>query len=300
MTDAPKKKPLMTVDANSADQRLDNFLFRHFKHAPRTLLHKWIRTGQIRINMKRARAQSRLCAGDEVRVPPKLFFADDAAPAVDIDRALAQRLCARVLYADDAFMVIDKPAGTPVHAGTGHAAGLIETLRATPPYTADLQPAHRLDLGTSGCLLLCRSRAALHRFQAWQQSGQVHKTYVAVLRGHLRTAQRVERALKVTRQGAQPVHCAVDGKAAVTEFTPLKSGARHSLVECRLLTGRKHQIRVHAAAMGHPVLGDRTYGPAGDAGAPRLLLHASALRIDNTAIDVVCPLPQEFIAHVDS
>jgi len=269
-------------------QRLDNFLHRELKGVPKSLVYRIVRTGEVRVNGRRAKPDYRLQAGDDIRLPP-LSLSESATPAL-ASAALRTRLEAAVLYEDETVLVIDKPAGLAVHGGSGLSLGLIEALRQSRPDCRQLELVHRLDRDTSGCLLVAKKRSALRFLQAALREHQIQKTYVALVKGRWSKRKKfVESHLEKFEldSGERRVRTSEEGKLSRTEFTVLgyyRAGTDEcTLVEARPVTGRTHQIRVHAQATGHPLAGDDKYSD--DAfnvamkkrGFKRLFLHALRL-----------------------
>lgn len=299
---------LLTITADNAGQRIDNFLLTQLKGAPRTLVYRILRTGEVRVNKGRIKPDYRLQAGDVLRLPPlRLSDAKDAAekPAQGVLRQLGER----ILYERDGLLVLNKPAGLAVHGGSGVAWGVIEALRLLRPEAPFLELAHRLDRDTSGLLLIATKRSVLRELHEMLRQGQVQKTYVALLAGRLKGAShRVTAALDKGSlpNGERIVRVAREGKEALTDFQVLDRIGETTLVEARPKTGRTHQIRVHAQYLGHPLVGDEKYG--NDAfnqqmrgfGAQRLFLHARDLvfRTSGMTKNLVlhCPLEPELEA----
>lgn len=275
----------LSVGEASHEQRLDNFLTGRLKGAPKTLIYRIIRKGEVRVNGKRAKAETRLQEGDVVRVPP-LRLAGQGAAATP-GQQLQERLRAAILLEDEHLLVLNKPSGLPVHAGTGMKLGVIEALRAMYPELPGLELVHRLDKGTSGCLLLAKTGKARKALTEDFRLQQVHKVYHLLVAGAWpEQLTRVELALQrqEERGGERRVEVDADGKSASTAFRVLRRfGKLATLVEARPSTGRTHQIRVHAAAKGFPLLGDDKYGSEQGAalaqrcGIRRLCLHAAGL-----------------------
>ncbi len=285
-TDSPDKPAVVMLEVaeHQHDQRLDNFLLGRLKGVPKTLIYRIIRKGEVRINGKRAKPDSRVETGDRVRVPPVRTAERGEAPKPGSQ--LAERLRAAILLDDPAFMVLNKPAGLAVHAGTGANLGVIEAMRQLYPEWPGLELVHRLDKGTSGCLLLAKTGKARKRLMDAFREHEVRKTYHAIVTGSWPARlKRVDAALlrQPERGGQRRVELDEDGKDASTEFGILRQLQQATLVEARPLTGRTHQIRVHAASAGCPLLGDDKYAeqPQGRlqqlAGSKRLFLHAAAL-----------------------
>jgi 23S rRNA pseudouridine955/2504/2580 synthase len=294
----------LQVDREASGQRIDNFLLRHLKGVPRSHLYRVLRRGEVRVNKGRVKPEYRLRLGDEVRIPPLRLapqgeaIAPPARAGVWIEGA--------ILYEDERVLVIDKPAGLAVHGGSGLSHGLIELLRAARPGQT-LELVHRLDRDTSGCLLVSKRRSALRELHRLLREKALEKRYLALLVGRLPQAEvTVEAALRknLLQGGERVVRVdAVEGKAARTHFRRLRSLPGATLVEARLVTGRTHQIRVHAAHLGLPLAGDEKYGDAArnralrEVGLRRLFLHAAVLGFrtgeDGPAIQVQAPLPSE-------
>lgn len=289
-------------------QRLDNWLATRLKGVPKSHVYRLLRTGQVRVNGGRAKPGYRLAPGDEVRVPPVR-----RAPKTEVPRAeasLLERLSAAVLYEDEHLLVIDKPPGLPVHAGSGVRLGLIEALhQARPDQQLDL--VHRLDRDTSGCLVVAKRRDALNQLHGMLRSRDVIKQYLLLARGRWSggacTVDAPLAADKV-KSGERMVEVSESGRRAVTHFEPQESYGAATLVRATLDTGRKHQIRVHAAHAGHPVAGDDKYGDDSfnrhmkTLGLRRLFLHAQRLAFtlsDGREVDVSAPLPEELKLVLD-
>jgi len=302
-----KKSPggAVVVAPDQAGRRLDNFLASRLKRVPESRIYSMIRRGEARVNGGRAKPERRLQAGDRVRVPP--IFA--AAPAAATPPArLLDMIRTRVLREDARLLVIDKPAGLGVHAGTGNAFGVVELLRAARPDLPALQLAHRLDKETSGCLLLAKDMATLRQLNAALREGRVRKRYAALLGGALRGAKRVVTAPLRRRGGpaGDRVQVEATGKTARTEFETVARRREATYVRVRIATGRTHQIRVHARALGHPVGGDKKYGDRAfnktlrALGLKRMFLHASQLELpaldDAGPCRLLAPLPPELEA----
>jgi len=277
---------LVTVDENHAGQRLDNFLIAQLKGVPRTWVYRALRTGQVRVNKGRCKPAQRLQIGDVVRIPPvrQATRAPQAAPL-----HIQEKIEKSVIYEDNLLLIVNKPSGLAVHGGSGLSHGVIEALRASRPDAAFLELAHRLDRETSGCLMLAKRRSALTALQELQRAGKIEKRYIALLAGRIRKgAWRADLPLKknTLKGGERVVRVDPEGKPAATRFKVLRRFADATLVDATLETGRTHQIRVHAAANGTPILGDPKYGDEvanrryRDLGLRRLYLHAASLRFD--------------------
>ena len=302
---APPAVRYLEIDETRAGQRLDNFLIATLKGVPRSHIYRILRKGEVRINRSRVRPDYRLEQGDVVRIPPLRL-----SPVKYLDLQTAVEgfgwLLPRILYEDDDLMVINKPAGLAVHGGSGVSVGLIEALRGLRPEVPSLELAHRLDRDTSGCLLLAKTRPAMLTLHRMLREGKMEKYYVALVAGIWRGgAREVLAALEKNRprSGERKVEVSKDGKEAASLFTPHQRFGLATLMEIRLLTGRTHQARVHAAHLGHPIAGDDKYGDREfnrrlhKLGLRRLFLHAQRLQFTHPQskckIDVEAPLPAE-------
>lgn len=291
------------VDPDLAGQRVDNYLLRVLKGVPRAHVYRLIRSGQVRVNGGRVRAGYRLKAGDAVRVPP---VRRASRPRAAHAEAGLRWLEERIIYEDQRILVLDKPAGMAAHGGSGIDVGCIEALRCLRPQSQGMDLVHRLDRGTSGCLLVAKRRSALRLLHGLLRDGAMEKRYLALLAGSWRHGSVPVTAplAKGRRGGSATVHVASHGKEAHTEFHVLtRYGERATFAEVKILTGRTHQIRVHAAHMGHPIAGDPRYGDADfnefmrGLGLRRIFLHAHALGFawpdSGEPVMVSSPLPED-------
>ncbi|NJD06100.1 MAG: 23S rRNA pseudouridine(955/2504/2580) synthase RluC [Methylococcaceae bacterium] len=308
---AAGKAQLLTISDDVAGQRVDNFLLTRLKGVPKSHIYRLLRTGQVRINGSRCQAQRRLDAGDVLRIPPvRTASQEDGSVPESLIRS---RLDGRILFEDEDFLVLNKPAGLAVHGGTGLSFGVIEGLRTLRPTARFLELVHRLDRDTSGCLLVAKKRSALKSLhEMFRSDHQIDKTYVALLAGPwARKQTSIDAPLRknMLQSGERMVRIAADGKAAQTDFRRLRKFAAATLVEARLLTGRTHQIRVHAQSMGHPIVGDDRYGSEAvnlefrRLGLKRLFLHAKSLAFKHPRSGepfvVEAPLEPELQAVLD-
>lgn len=278
---------LLEVSPEYAGQRIDNFLLARLKGVPKTLIYRILRKGEVRVNKGRIKPEYKLQAGDIVRVPPlRLAERDEPAP---LAQGLLDRLEASIVFEDKALIVINKPAGIAVHGGSGLNFGVIEAFRQLRPDAKELELVHRLDRDTSGLLMIAKKRSMLRHLHAELRGDGVDKRYMALVRGHWATAKKQVNAplLKNTlRSGERMVEVNDEGKEALTIFRVLRRfGEFATLIEAKPVTGRTHQIRVHALHAGHAIAGDSKYGDEDftreirDAGGKRLFLHAYALRV---------------------
>jgi 23S rRNA pseudouridine955/2504/2580 synthase len=268
----------LEVGEEGVAQRIDNFLLRILKGVPKSHVYRVLRSGEVRVNSGRIKPEYRLQLGDRIRVPPIRIAGKKPQTA--------KPLGLPVVFEDASLIVIDKPSGVAVHGGSGVSFGVIESLRAERPEAKFLELAHRLDRDTSGLLIVAKKRSALVELHRMLREGEVEKIYLAIAKGVPAQGEfdiRESLHKYVTSQGERRVAVREDGKAAATKVRVLKRGEATSLLELRLLTGRTHQIRVHLAHAGHPVLGDDKYGdfPLNRAlakqGVRRLMLHAARL-----------------------
>ncbi len=284
---------MLQIGAEQAGQRIDNFLLKTCKGVPKSHVYKAIRSGQVRVNKGRCQAEYRLQQGDTVRVPPFRMPDPQARPPVPAAQF-------PVVFEDDAMLVIDKPAGVAVHGGSGVSFGVIEQLRAARPEARFLELAHRLDRETSGLLIVAKKRSALVALHQMMREGKGRKRYLALVVGDwVNDRQHIRQPLLkwLTASGERRVKVDALGKPAHTIVNLVKRyGGRFSLVEAELKTGRTHQIRVHLAASGYPIVGDDKYGhddirlQFSRRGFNRMFLHAWRLDIPHPLNDEVLRL----------
>jgi len=274
------------ISAEENGQRLDNYLMRILKGVPKSHVYRIIRGGEVRINKKRAQASSRLCQGDMIRIPPVRTSQDKD---VHVGPQLTQRLLDSVIYEDECLLVVNKPAGIAVHGGSGLSLGVIEALRKTRTDLSYLELVHRLDKDTSGCLLLAKKRSTLRAIQALLEARSVNKTYWALVchpwQGKKSVLVDVALEKNTLKSGERVVRVTNDGKLSQTSFKLLENYQQSCWVEASPKTGRTHQIRVHSAHLGHPIVGDPKYGgdmsiDGLDAKKNRLYLHARAIQFN--------------------
>ncbi|RYF15417.1 MAG: RluA family pseudouridine synthase [Comamonadaceae bacterium] len=317
----------LTVGEESAGQRLDNFLLRVLKGVPKTHVYRIIRSGEVRVNKGRASAESRVEDGDVVRLPPVRM----AQPAADAKPAPAREF--PILFEDEHLVAIDKPAGVAVHGGSGVSFGVIEQLRRARPDARFLELVHRLDRETSGILLVAKKRSALTKLQDQFRDRETGKTYLALVQGAWPASRKVidqplhkylqadgERRVRVVaKDDPDGMRSITLVKVAEKLFLPPPLGEGRgggtggapeaTLLEVTIKTGRTHQIRVHLASAGHPILGDDKYGDFDlnkalhKDGLRRMFLHAWRLQFDHPAtgerIALQAPLPPELQKFTD-
>ncbi len=309
------KVQMLTVDEDVAGQRVDNFLMARLKGVPKSLIYRVLRKGEVRVNKGRIKPDYKLQAGDLVRVPPiRVAAKNDIIKPSD---SLTELLSRSVLYEDDSLLVINKPAGLAVHGGSGVQLGLIESLRQIREQDRFLELIHRLDKGTSGCVMIAKKRRCLRYMQQLlREKGSINKVYnalvigrwpkrrnkvgVALLKNKLPSGERLVRAVEESTDGA---------KASLTEYSVLEHYESCTLVEAKPITGRTHQIRVHSQYAGHSILGDEKYSGrdeealARKIGLKRLFLHAAKLDFvteEGQKVTVSAPLGDELLRVLDS
>jgi 23S rRNA pseudouridine955/2504/2580 synthase len=294
---------LLEVAPELAGQRIDNFLRTQLKGVPKTLIYRILRKGEVRVNKGRIKPEYKLQAGDVVRVPP-LRLAERDAPE-PLAQGLLARLEAAIVFEDKALIVLNKPAGIAVHGGSGLNYGVIEAFRQLRPDAKEIELVHRLDRDTSGLLMIAKKRSMLRHLHEALRGDGVDKRYLALVRGSWPTAKKQVNAplLKNNlRSGERMVEVNVEGKEALTIFRVLRRfGDFATLVEASPITGRTHQIRVHAKHAGHSIAGDSKYGDEEftreirELGGKRLFLHAHSLRVklpDGEMLSVEAPVDE--------
>ena len=295
---------LLEVGEEAEGQRIDNFLIKIAKGVPKSRVYRILRSGEVRVNKGRVGADYRLQVGDVVRVPPIRVAEKTQSPAVPA-REFA------IVYEDEALIVLDKPAGTAVHGGSGVSFGVIEQLRRARPQAKFLELAHRLDRETSGLLVVGKKRSALTKLHDLFRDGGISKRYYALVKGRwMNPTQHVRFALHkyLTPEGERRVMVSSEGKEAHSIVRLVARWENFSLVEVELKTGRTHQIRVHLSHLGFPLAGDDKYGDFSlnkdlqKSGLKRMFLHAAKLAfshpLSGESIQLEAPLPPELAAFV--
>jgi 23S rRNA pseudouridine955/2504/2580 synthase len=336
----------VAISEDFAGVRLDKFLAQEYPQVPRTRIYRIVRKGEVRVNAKRSSIDYRLIAGDDVRLPPVRAEAPAEAEAVAaaaaaagtsgsggpagqggartvpavratrVPKGILEAVTQSIIHEDQRLIVVNKPAGIAVHGGSGISCGVIEALRAARPDEKEkLELVHRLDRDTSGVLLVARKPAVLRALHATLREGEgMEKRYLALVKGSWQLGKkRVDAPLRTDLRvgGERTVKVQPAGKSAISDFRPVQFfGRLATLMEVQILTGRTHQIRVHAAYAGHPVAGDEKYGDEEfneemkDVGLRRMFLHASSLSFTwpDTGMEfsVNAPLPPELAAVIDA
>lgn len=305
--DVPHGVRQVAIGPERDGQRIDNALATLLKGVPKSMIYRLLRTGQVRVNGKRAKPDTRLADGDMLRIPP--IRQSEGTEVRLAPEAMVASVADAVIFEDKHFLVIDKPSGIASHGGSGVSHGAIELLRAARPHES-LELVHRLDRDTSGVLVLARSRAGLTGLQAAIRNGEVTKQYLCLMVGHPPKAKfdvNVPLRKFALQGGERMVRVSEDGKPALTFFREMEQYPGARLMQATLGTGRTHQIRVHAAHVGHPLAGDPKYGDREmnkrfrEMGLQRLFLHASHLsfELDGRLYSFSAPLPDDLKAFLD-
>jgi 23S rRNA pseudouridine955/2504/2580 synthase len=284
---------MLEIDENSDGQRIDNLLLRILKGVPKSRIYRIVRKGEVRLNGGRVKAETRVKTGDKLRIPP--IRTSEPGEPIPIPGGVINSLANSIIYEDDRMLIINKPAGLAVHGGSGVSSGVIEGLRQLRPTDKFLELVHRLDRGTSGCLMIAKKRSQLRRLQDLLRSKsqgdatEFEKHYLAVVHGQWpRRRQHVDVPIRkdTLKSGERVCIVAVDGKPSLTEIEVIRQNKRFSVLAVKPITGRTHQIRVHCRHLHHPVVGDDKYGNEAldvalkqEQGFDRLMLHAAELYI---------------------
>lgn len=303
---------ILSIDADQAGQRLDNFLIARLKGVPKSKIYNVIRKGEVRVNKGRIKPEYKLMPGDSVRIPP--IRTAEAGTVAKASNQMMSLLAGSIVYEDDGLLVINKPPGLAVHGGSGINLGLIETLRQMRPEAHHLELVHRLDRDTSGCVMVAKKRSYLRHLQAALRDksagavGGITKVYRALVIGEWsKRFHQVNAPLLKTEVagGERIVRVHPEGKPSLTEFKLLQRFDGFSLIEARPITGRTHQIRVHAQYAGCALVGDEKYGDDDinavmrGFGVKRLFLHAFSLTFtlpdSDELIQVEAPLPSDLL-----
>ncbi|MCU7944843.1 MAG: 23S rRNA pseudouridine(955/2504/2580) synthase RluC [Candidatus Thiodiazotropha sp. (ex Cardiolucina cf. quadrata)] len=307
MSESKKNSPsvrIVEVDSEYAGQRIDNFLMGQLKGVPKSHIYRILRKGEVRVNKGRVKAPYKIRTGDLVRIPPVRTDRTEVPPHPS--EQLRTTLEQAVVFEDERLLVLNKPSGMAVHGGSGVSSGIIEALRLVRPDERHLELVHRLDRETSGCLLISKRRSSLRILHELMRENRVDKRYLALLAGSWRKGARVvDMPLKknTLQGGERVVRVDAEGKQAETRYKRLQRFKNATLVDVELITGRTHQIRVHSAWLGSPILGDTKYGED-DAnkrmrqmGLRRLFLHAHQVSFrwpgENHDLIVNAPLSED-------
>lgn len=285
----PTSKYKVTLDYEGS--RLDNCLLSRIKGLPRTKVYSIIRRGEVRVNGSRCKPSQRLKKGDEIRIPPHFLL---RPVNLNINLKIKKKIAENIIYEDKTLLVIDKPVGLASHGGSGISSGLIEAVRKIKPQYKKAHLVHRLDKDTSGCIVIALRLSTLRELHKELRSGHVEKLYLAIVNGAWpQSLTEIESYLKknILKSGQREVQVSKEGKKSKSIFRVIRNQNDMSLVECKILTGRTHQIRVHSSNAGFPILGDYKYGDKEtnkimkSKGLNRMLLHAKKIsfpRLDLT------------------
>lgn len=292
---------MVVVEPDRAGQRVDNFLMAHLRGVPKSKVYRILRTGEVRVNKGRVKPAYRVQAGDVVRIPP---LVQSQSPVSTPSNSAQQRVEQNVIFEDDGLIILNKPSGMAVHGGSGLDFGVIEAFRAARPEARFLELVHRLDRDTSGCLMIAKKRSVLRYCHELLRSDGMEKHYQALCRGRWRGGARwIDAPLlkNIRRSGERVVSVNAEGKHAMSLFSPQRRFREATLMDIELKTGRTHQIRVHAAHVGHHLAHDEKYGDKAfnqwvrSHGLKQLFLHAHRLRLPHyqsgQLLEIVAPLP---------
>ncbi|OBT25208.1 RNA pseudouridine synthase [Vibrio cyclitrophicus] len=300
MSEIRTQVQFVDIDEDMAGQRIDNFLRNQLKNIPKSMIYRIVRKGEVRVNKKRIKAEYKLKAGDLVRIPPVTIEekTEENIPSTKLNKVSELEQC--IIYEDDHLLILNKPSGTAVHGGSGLKFGAIEALRALRPDARFLELVHRIDRDTSGILLVAKKRSALRHLQAQFREKTVQKYYFALVMGEWKNSCKVVNAPLLKNEVNSIVRVNPNGKASETRFKVLEKFQDATLVQASPITGRTHQIRVHAQYTGHPIAWDDRYGDrrfdayTGKVGLNRLFLHAVNIKFTHPGseekMDISAPM----------
>ena len=295
---------IYTVTENYSGVRLDNCLISKMKGLPRSRIYSIIRKGEVRVNKSRCKPSLKLRIGDEVRIPP---YTAELKVTKNAEDKFKNKLKDSFIVEDKSFIILNKPVGIASHGGSGISLGIIETIRQIDRRYKGAQLVHRLDKDTSGCLVVALKKTMLREFHKEIRESQVEKNYLAVVKGKWpKEITKVEVGLSKDRlkSGEREVQVNSKGKNSISEFEVLSNKEKLSLVKCRIITGRTHQIRVHATYSGHPIVGDKKYGDKDlnkslKLDINRMMLHAHEIKFPNLGIEASTKIPNVFTKLMD-
>jgi len=316
----PDRAVLIEIDEKHQDQRLDNFLCSVCKGVPKSHVFRIIRSGEVRINRKRAEAKTKLCSGDVVRIPPIQVVEKQSIESLSSSGTLNKTVLLKaaadipVLFEDDHLLVVNKPSGMAVHGGSGSTFGLIECIRALRAEThQDLELVHRIDRETSGILIISKKRSALRKLQEQLRARSWKKYYKTLVLGYWpESLKQVDLPLLKTQAGEKEARVFVDptGDQACTKIKIIQKFKSDysvfTLIQAQILTGRTHQIRVHTSANKFPIAGDDRYGnfemnkQLARHGLKRMFLHAARLQLVHPATNETIVLEAPLAPELDS
>ena len=290
------------IDLESKGMRLDNYLISLLKGIPKSKIYSIIRKGEVRLNSKRIKPRHKIQEGDIVRIPPlKIIENETVKPSSNIVEIIKEK----IIFEDKSILVINKPVGIASHGGSGISLGLIEIVRQIIPSYENVQLVHRLDKDTSGCIVLTKKKSVLREMHNELRNHSVEKKYVAITKGHWQQ-NSIDVNLNLlklkNKSGEQKVKVSDEGKESITKFKVIKQNKNFSQINCTLLTGKTHQIRVHCQYLEHPIMGDRKYGDkdfnksAKKIGITRMMLHASSINFKRMKFSIDSQIPEEFLS----
>ncbi|OED64083.1 RNA pseudouridine synthase [Vibrio splendidus ZS-139] len=300
MSEIRTQVQFVDIDEDMAGQRIYNFLRNQLKTIPKSMIYRIVRKGEVRVNKKRIKAEYKLKAGDLVRIPPVTIEekTEENVPSTKLNKVSELEQC--IIHEDDHMLILNKPSGTAVHGGSGLKFGAIEALRALRPDARFLELVHRIDRDTSGILLVAKKRSALRHLQAQFREKTVQKYYFALVMGEWKNSCKVVNAPLLKNEVNSIVRVNPNGKASETRFKVLERFQDATLVQASPITGRTHQIRVHAQYTGHPIAWDDRYGDrrfdayTGKVGLNRLFLHAANIKFTHPGseekMDISAPM----------
>ena len=292
------------IDLESKGMRLDNYLISLLKGIPKSKIYSIIRKGEVRLNSKRIKPRHKIQEGDIVRIPPlKIIENETVKPSSNIVEIIKEK----IIFEDKSILVINKPVGIASHGGSGISLGLIEIVRQIIPSYENVQLVHRLDKDTSGCIVLTKKKSVLREMHNELRNHSVEKKYVAITKGHWQQ-NSIDVNLNLlklkNKSGEQKVKVSDEGKESITKFKVIKQNKNFSQINCTLLTGKTHQIRVHCQHLEHPIMGDRKYGDkdfnklAKKIGITRMMLHASSINFKRMKFSIDSQIPEEFLSII--
>ncbi|QMV14957.1 23S rRNA pseudouridine(955/2504/2580) synthase RluC [Vibrio spartinae] len=304
MSEIRTQVQFVNIDEDIAGQRIDNFLRNKLKNIPKSVVYRILRKGEVRVNKKRIKPEYKLQPGDVIRIPPVTLPQSDTTQeplSTKLEKVSELEQC--ILFEDDALLVLNKPSGTAVHGGSGLKFGVIEALRALRPQARFLELVHRIDRDTSGILLVAKKRSALRHLQAQFRDKSVQKDYNALVMGRWEVKCRKINAPLLKNEVNSIVRVNPQGKASETRFKVIEVFSQATLIQASPVTGRTHQIRVHAQYAGHPIAWDDRYGDprfdayTGKLGLNRLFLHAAQIRFihptSGEKMEIVAPMEKK-------
>ncbi|MDA9557872.1 23S rRNA pseudouridine(955/2504/2580) synthase RluC [Vibrio sp.] len=306
MSEIRTKVEFVDIDEDQAGQRIDNFLITYFKSLPKSMVYRIVRKGEVRVNKKRVKVEYKLQASDVIRIPPVTLTeqANSAPISTKLDKVAT--LESNIIFEDDHLLILNKPSGLAVHGGSGLKFGAIEALRALRPQARFLELVHRIDRDTSGILLVAKKRSALRHLQAQFREKTVKKYYFALVMGQWKASDKIVRAPLLKNEVNSIVRVNPKGKPSETRFKIIKQFKEATLIQASPITGRTHQIRVHAQYQGHSIAWDDRYGDSrfdaytGQYGLKRLFLHAANIQFVHPKTDSWMEINADMEAKLES